>query len=330
MKKGFVWFSLAGIIVILVAVVVISIAFFPKISSSTSMSESFKHAICDNFGLFCSGEDLGYIIYFDVQQYLGSGVRIRYLYLIDEELETEVALSYSSASGEEGNIPEGTAIAGQDFYEIIYEINRANGEPDFFTKTIKITVSDKNGNEESKEVVLNPMADFDALSFQDFVKLSNTGIKSYLLGKGSEETEWRSRLHLADNLILVGFNRENVNDACLAGSQLITQQIKMPEECEGVACLCLCKAEDIIGTSGYCKERICYGFEDVDFFISESKDLHYGGRIPEDRFPWGEVYYLLLYGNCVPMIGSSWGSRDIDVEKTSMFGKTIIKIADVS
>src|SRR4030042_2704703 len=178
MKKGFVWFSLAGIIVILVAVVVISIAFFPRISSSTSMSESFKHAICDNFGLFCSGEDLGYIIYFDVQQHLGSGVRIRYLYLIDEELETEVALSYSSASGEEGNIPEGNAIAGQDFYEIIYEINRANGEPDFFTKTIKITVSDKNGNEESREVVLNPMANFDALSFQDFVKLSNTGIKS--------------------------------------------------------------------------------------------------------------------------------------------------------
>ena len=325
MKKGFIFFSITSMALILVGVIVIAYTFFPMISkTSTNVTGPFQQI------LRVMGFDIGkgpyYIVDFDVTKGLGRNITIQWLLLEEDDKAPDYHLFYNASGEDETPISGTIPRIMNDVYEVNYEL------PDFKTRTVGIVVTkpgehkDYKEEVERREVVVDFLSDINMSSFEDFKTLSESVIRSYLLGNVGEVNKWGSRIHLADNLIIVGFNKENVDEIGCGKSD----PIAMPEECEGVACLCLCKTKGLFGTSEYCKDRVCFGFNEVDYFISENKELHYGARIPQDRFPGGEAYYLVLYGNCIPLLGPSWGVRDIDAEKISIFGKTAIKIAERS
>ena len=191
------------------------------------------------------------------------------------------------------------------------------------------------------------MSDFDLPSFRNFDHLCKDVIKSEGRGfniLGTDETEYMFEDYdIYEDLIVVGFNEDDVYEGC--GIIHVTShfdRIPMPEECDGITCLCLCKKEGLIGASDFCKNRICFGFEDVDYFVGDYKypfELGYGFNLPGN----GQFNYLVLFGSCnvalKEIVGSLavpipnlelWNMRDINVEEIEVDGRTLIKIKSVT
>ena len=264
----------------------------------------FAPSICP--GTVYAGE--GGIDDFFVTKQLGKSVKITaFLTVSDGELPYHYF--YHNASGEDKQKITGFAPK-HGKYEFVYEL------PDFEPRTVGLVVpSDENEDMEvdaRRSEFVDLKSGMDSTSFFDFVRL-NDAIN--FLVNGEEESRIFINYDLNKDLILVGFNKGDVVEVCAR-----QQRILMPEECEETSCLCLCKKEKDPCHSG---KRLCFGFEDVDYFIGEQKILHWGGGFTHPQY--GPTYYLVLYGDC----GSpTWAevNRDLILSKTQENGETFVKI----
>ena len=293
-----------GGIVILVVIIFILAQVREK---QVQLPEPLEYFLCEVGFCFRTGPD--YINYFVVTKGLGSNITMKWLLKDspDDPKIEDVDLFYN---GSDGVVNEIRRMPCFDKNDCEMEYNLSN----FDTVTVNITVIDRDDNRDSREVVVDFKEGIDMNSFWDFTTLIDY-VESMLSGRFGDN-QMIANYDLHKDLLLVGFNRDNVTEVCGVGGKIL-----MPEVCEGVTCLCLCRKE-----AGTCKipTRICFGFDEDVYFVGEHKILNGGGGVVYPGY--GMTHYLALHGQCGL---NTWDSKDIKINKTTQNSKTFIKISSV-
>jgi len=149
-----------------------------------------------------------------------------------------------------------------------------------------------------------------------------------------------SVLSISDNYILVGFDYEDKGTMRTECTQE-TISASRPKICKGKSCLCIyqnfggatdLKGKDFDDRPGSSSLK-CKTFEDKIIFLAPQAGTNFKGSITEwdpGNFPGEKYSYLALYGRCGAPWRSSWGIKQIYIEKYSDANNNFIFIGDLS
>lgn len=283
-------------------------------------SKSFV-MLCNFVPAFCPdnvfADESTFIKYFNVEHgtgtILGGSVKVQWLLVKPSSGdELDYAIFYNSTDDDEPILANGPVTQKSGYKEMVIEFE--NYEPN----TISFRVSsEKNPEHERKEVLWEFMPDY-LESRDSFRSLNKDKISDEIFHQGGTKTSFHD-YKIENDLRIVGFNK----GTAVGKYGWTKEEITAPKECEGETCLCLCEKE-----KGVCSgERLCYEYENVDYFISERDDfLNFGVKV---TYPGvDEVRYVVIPYKC---LGLKWDMKInkngmLNIEKLIRDGKTFIKI----